>query len=115
MVARGELGDLFVREVDGAGIQRWYQGLTEAKGLSAGTAVRHFNVMHHMLEKAATIWSKETGIDRKPADEVEVQRPDDQRDRYLSVEEIQKLKATLDQKMYRKLARVSIRRFSICG
>ena len=53
------------------------------KGLSAGTAVRHFNVMHHMMEKAATIWSKETGIDRNPADPVEVKRPDDQRDRYL--------------------------------
>jgi hypothetical protein len=83
-------------------MQSWYQGLTEAKGLSAGTAVRHFNVMHHMMEKAATIWSKETGIDGKPADEVEVKRPDDQCDRYLSAEEIQKLKATLDQKMYRK-------------
>jgi integrase len=99
---RGQLGDLFVREVDGASIQSWYQGLTEAKGLSAGTAVRHFNVMHHMMEKAATIWSKETGIDRKPADEVEVKRPDDQRDRYLSAEEIVSLKAALDQKMYRK-------------
>ena len=42
------------------------------KGLSQGTAVRHFNVMHHMMEKAATIWSKETGIDRNPADAVEV-------------------------------------------
>ncbi len=99
---RGELGDLFVREVDGASIQRWYQGLSEARGLSAGTAVRHFNVIHHMMEKAATIWSKETGIDRNPADEVEVKRPDDQRERYLSVEEIVRLKAVLDEKMYRK-------------
>src|SRR5260370_12691098 len=57
---RGELGGLFVREVDGTGIQRWYQGLTEAKGLCEGTAVRHFNVMHHMMAKAATIWSKQT-------------------------------------------------------
>jgi integrase len=99
---RGQLGDLFVREVDGASIQRWYQGLTEAKGLSAGTAVRHFNVMHHMMEKAATIWSKETGIERNSADDVEVKRPDDQRERYLSVEEIVRLKAVLDEKMYRK-------------
>jgi integrase len=58
--------------------------------------------MHHMMAKAATIWGKETGIDRNPADAVEVKRPDDQRERYLSAEEIQKLKATLDQKMYRK-------------
>jgi integrase len=99
---RGELGGLFVREVEGAGIQRWYQGLTEAKGLSEGTALRHFNVMHHMMEKAATIWSKETGIDRNPADDVEVKRPDDQRERYLSAEEIQKVKWALDQKMFRK-------------
>jgi integrase len=97
---RGELGNHFVREVDGPAIQGWYRGLTEG-GLSAGTAVRHFNVMHHMMEKAATIWSKETGIDRNPADQVEVYRPDDQRERYLSTEEIQSLKAVLDQKMYR--------------
>ena len=96
------LGDQFVREVEGASIQRWYQDLTESKGLSPGTAVRHFNVMHHMMEKAAAIWSKETGIDRNPADEVEVKRPDDQRERYLSAEEIRRLKAALDQKMYRK-------------
>ncbi len=38
--------------------------LTAKRALSAGTAVRHFNVMHHMMEKASTIWSKETGIDR---------------------------------------------------
>src|SRR5262249_3444712 len=72
------------------------------KGLSAGTAVRHFNVMHHMMKKAATVWSKETGIDRNPSDVVEVRRPDDQRERYLSVEEIGRLKAALDEKMYRK-------------
>jgi integrase len=58
--------------------------------------------MHHMMEKAASIWSKETGIDRNPADLVEVKRPDDQRERYLSAEEIASLKATLDGKMYRK-------------
>ena len=46
-----------------------------------------------MMEKAATIWSKETGIDRNPADQVEVKRPDDQRERYLAAEEIRRLKA----------------------
>jgi integrase len=96
-----ELGNLFVREVDGAAVQRWYQGLTGKKKLSAGTAVRHFNVMHHMMEKACTIWSKETGIDRNPADQIEVVRPDDERDRYLSAEEIGSIKTALDGKMYR--------------
>jgi integrase len=99
---REELGDMFVREVDGRAVDRWYQGLTERHGLSAGTAVRHFNVMHHMMGKAASIWSKETGIDRNPADQVEVKRPDDQRERYLSAEEIVSLKASLDGKMYRQ-------------
>ncbi len=99
---RGELGDLFVREVDGGAVSRWYMGLTERRGLTAGTAVRHFNVMHHMMEKAATIWSKDTGIDRNPADQVEVARPNDQRERYLSAEEIKSLKAALDLKLYRK-------------
>jgi integrase len=102
---REELGNLFVREVDGAGVQRWYQGLTDSRGLSPGTAVRHFNVMHHMMEKAATLWCKETGIDRNPADEVEVKRPDDQRDRYLDAEEIVSLKSGLDQKMHRKASK----------
>src|SRR5215472_651210 len=58
--------------------------------------------MHHMMAKATTIWSKETGIERNPADEVEVCRPDDQRERYLNAEEISKLKVALDEKMYRK-------------
>jgi integrase len=97
-----QVGNLFVREVDGAAVQCWYQHLTAAKGLSEGTAARHFNVMHHMMGKAATIWSKETGIERNPADEVEVKRPDDQRERYLEAEEIHSLKASLDEKMYRK-------------
>jgi len=56
---------LFVREVDGAAVDGWFQNLTVARGLSAGTAIRHFNVIHHMMEKDSTIWSKETGIDRK--------------------------------------------------
>jgi len=34
---------------DGCAINRWYQGLTAKHGLSPGTAVRHFNVMHHMI------------------------------------------------------------------
>ena len=95
-----ELGDLFVREVDGEAVSRWYGGLTSG-GLSSGTAVRHFNVMHHMMKKAATIWTEETGIDRNPADQVEVKRPDDQRERYLSVEEILRLKQAVDEKRYR--------------
>jgi len=96
-----ELGHLFVREVDGSAVHGWYRGLTEKRELSAGTAVRHFNVMHHMMKKAATIWSKETGIDRNPADQVEVFRPDDQRERYLSIEEMKSLKTALDAKVYR--------------
>ena len=44
---------MFVREVDGRAVDRWYQSITAKRGLSAGTAVRHFNVMHHMMGKAA--------------------------------------------------------------
>jgi integrase len=99
---RKQFGHLFVREADGVAIDRWYRALMEEKSLSEGTALRHFNVMHHMMGKAATIWSKETGIDRNPADEVEVKRPNDQRERYLSVEELRRLKQTLDEKMYRR-------------
>jgi integrase len=99
---RDDLGRCFVREVDGAAVGRWYENLTAIHELSAGTAVRHFNVMHHMMEKASTIWSKETGIDRNPADLVEVKRPDDQRDRYLSEDELRRLKCALDEKMYQK-------------
>jgi integrase len=96
------LGRSFVREIDGVAIGRWYENLTAKRDLSPGTAVRHFNVMHHMMEKASTIWSKETGIDRNPADQVEVMRPDDQRDRYLSEDELRKLKQALDEKTYCK-------------
>ncbi len=96
------LGRLFVREIDGNAVGRWYENLTAIRELSPGTAVRHFNVMHHMMEKASTIWSKETGIDRNPADQVEVRRPDDQRDRYLSEDELRRLKRALDEKTYRK-------------
>jgi integrase len=99
---REDLGNLFVREVDGSAVDRWYQALSARRKLSEGTALRHFNVMHHMMEKASTIWSKETGIDRNPADLIEVRRPNDQRDRYLSAEEVSSLKASLDGKMYRQ-------------
>ena len=47
------------------------------------------------------IWSKDIAIDRNPADQIEVKRPDDQRERYLSTQEIRSLKNCLDQKMYR--------------
>ena len=96
-----ELGTLFVRQVDGSAVQRWYQGLTGKKNLSAGTAVRHYNVMHHMMAKASASWSKETGIDRNPADQIEVIRPNDERDRYLSIEELEALHTALDSKTYR--------------
>jgi len=95
---KAELGNSFVREIDGDAVGRWYENLTAVRDLSPGTAVRHFNVMHHMMEKAATIWSRETGVDRNPADLVEVKRPDDQRDRYLSEEELRRLKQALEEK-----------------
>lgn len=99
---RGELGKLFVREVDGVAINRWYTSLTTARGVSEGTALRHFHVMHHMMAKASTIWSRDTGLERNPADEVEVRRPDDSRERYLAEEELRRLKAALDGKRLRK-------------
>ena len=55
-----------------------------------------------MMKKASTIWSKDSGIDRNPADMVEVKRPDDTRERFLSKEELHRLKAALDEKMFRK-------------
>jgi hypothetical protein len=55
---RSELGRSFVREIDGVAIGRWYENLTGKRDLPQGTAVRHFNVMHHMMEKASTIWSR---------------------------------------------------------
>ena len=103
---RKEMGQLFVREADGPVWDRWYRKLSEEQGLKAGTPVRHFNVVHHMMGKAATIWSKETGIDRNPTDQVEVKRPDDARERYLTAEELPRLKAALDEKLYRKGLRV---------
>ena len=99
---RSELGSRFVREVDGVAVGGWYENLTKRKKLSDGTAVRHFNVMHHMMAKASTIWSKETGIDRNPADQVEVRRPDDARERYLSESELRRLAKALGEKRIRK-------------
>ena len=61
---------VFVREVDGVAVGLWCRGLAAAKELSAGTAVRHFNVMYDTMEKANAIWSKETRIDRNPLDAV---------------------------------------------
>jgi integrase len=99
---RSALGRKFVREVDGISVGSWYENITGVRQLSAGTAVRHFNVMHHMMEKASTIWSKETGLERNPANQVEVRRPDDSRDRYLSEDELRRLKQALDQRKYRR-------------
>jgi integrase len=67
--------------------------------------------MHHMMEKASGIWSKETGIDRNPADQIEVRRPDDERDRYLSEDELGRLKQALDQKQFRRGTRAINRTF----
>jgi integrase len=58
--------------------------------------------MHHMMERASTIWSKETGLERNPAHGVEARRPDDSRERYLSEAELRRLKAALDEKRLRK-------------
>ena len=52
---RTELGRTFVREVDGVAVQRWYENVTGIHGLAANTTVRHFNVMHHMIEKTSTL------------------------------------------------------------
>jgi hypothetical protein len=110
---RLELGRLFVREIDGNAVGRWYENLTAIHELSPGTAVRHFNVMHHMMEKASTIWSKETGIDRNPSDQVEVMRPDDRRDRYLSEDELRRLKRRLTKRRTRRGRTRSTRRFTV--
>jgi integrase len=99
---RAELGRKFVREVDGIDVQHWYENLTGKRGLAVNTAVRHFNVMHHLMKKAATIWAKDTGLDRNPADQVEVKRIDDSRERFLSQDELARLKVALDERMYRK-------------
>jgi integrase len=99
---RAELGRMFVREVEGVDIQRWYSKLTGNRGLAANTAARHFNVMHHLMEKATTIWVKDTGLDRNPADMIEVKRPNDSRTRFLAKDELERLKVALEEKKYRK-------------
>lgn len=99
---RSELGRMFVREVDAMAVQEWYDNLTDVRELAANTAERHFHVMHHMMRKASTIWTKVTGIDRNPADQVEVEHVDDARKRYLSEEEFLRFKGALDERMYRK-------------
>src|SRR5258708_12292008 len=43
---RRELGNYFLREVDGPAVQRWYQGLTKRR-LNARTAPPHSNAIHH--------------------------------------------------------------------
>ena len=62
---RSELGRKYLREVDGIAVQHWYENLTGKRRLAENTAVRHFNVTHHRMEKASTIWAPETGMDRK--------------------------------------------------
>jgi integrase len=99
---RSQLGRMFVREVDGMAVQEWYDDLTDVRELAVNTAERHFHVMHHMMRKASTIWTTVTGIDRNPADQVEVEHVDDARKRYLSEEELLRLKVALDERMYRK-------------
>lgn len=58
--------------------------------------------MHHMIEKASSIWSKETGLEKNPSDLVEIERPDDSRERFLSEQEIRRLKIALDERIYQK-------------
>ena len=99
---RSELGRKVVREVDSIAVQHWYENLTGKRGLADNTAVRHVNVMHHMMEKASTIWAPETGIDRNPASLIEVRRPNDSRERYLSEDELQRMKTALDERILRK-------------
>jgi integrase len=82
--------------------QEWYDNLTDVRELAVNTAERHFHVMHHMMRKASRIWATTTGIDRNPADQVEVEHIDDTRKRYLSEEELLRLKVALDERMYRK-------------
>ena len=83
-------------------VQEWYDNLTDVRELAVNTAERHFRVMHHMMKKASTIWAPLTGMDRNPADQVEVEHIDDARKRYLSEAEILHLQVALDERMYRK-------------
>ncbi len=93
---------MFVREVSGTDIERWRDNLRDKRRLAENTIARHFDVMHHLMKKASTIWSEETGLSRNPADLVEVKRPDDSRDRFLSKRELERLKVALDDKIFRQ-------------
>ncbi len=55
-----------------------------------------------MMRKASTIWATVTGLDRNPADQVEVEHINDARKRYLSEAEPLQLEVALDERMYRK-------------
>jgi hypothetical protein len=55
-----------------------------------------------MMAKASSICSKDTGLERNPADEVEVRGPDDSGNRYLSEDEPGSLHRTLDETKHRK-------------
>ena len=68
---------------------------SEIWNLSRATAWR---VQSRSVQTAST----SLGIDRNPADLVEVNRPDDSRERYLSEDELHRLKIALDEKMFRK-------------
>ena len=97
---RQAFGNAFVHEVDGPAVERWYHGMTATKGLSCGTALRHFNVLHHLLGRAKSVWRKETGLTLNPADDIEVERPKDERDRFLSKPETAALKKALDDAVF---------------
>ena len=94
---RRSFGRSFVHEIDVRAVERWYHDLTAVRGLSAGTALRHFNVLHHLLSRASSVWATETGLNRNPADDIEVVRPNDQRDRFLSRDEMIIFKRELDR------------------
>ena len=59
---REGLGKFFVREVDGDAVGGWYERLTAVRELSPGTAVRHFNVMHHMRRRLRRFGPKIPGL-----------------------------------------------------
>ncbi len=74
--------------------------------LHAGTFAGHFRptLQRHAPhdEEGRDALVAESGIDRNPANLVEVRRPDDQRDCYLSAEELGRLEQALDERTYRK-------------
>ena len=50
-VIREELGAMFVREVDGQAVDRWYQGLTAKRGLSPDRKSTRLNSSHLKLSR----------------------------------------------------------------